>query len=153
MAKTLKKICVVFWIILLCSCAGTKVSQFKRGPLTHPVNTIGIRSFESVLGGALGSELRARGFKVVKTEDERNTSKIDAYLSAQGVMGYDTSPQNVTVTLKSAKTGETISGVNWENARGGAPASPADRIMRKSAVEAAKEIVELLMKDIPVEAK
>ena len=106
------------------------------------------------LANAISGEVMKRGFTIVNATtvsslSKFNLRKIDAHILVEVTNGYDGNPNKASVNIKSAKTGQVIVGLLWQNGRGCKIGSPCDRDMRKDAIEAAEEIVEAILKEIP----
>ena len=157
--------------VCLAGCSSAKVSRMQRlKPLTHPVNTISIAPSGGVLADAVGIELFSNGVNVIDTQQisnlmirenlneielmkPQNLTKLreagaEAFLTVRSVGGYDGKPQSASVRLVSTMTGELVCGVSWQNGRGGAQGSPADSMMRKDIVGAAKQITRELLRQL-----
>jgi hypothetical protein len=139
--------------------------------IDHPVNSMALSPTGGVMAEAIGIELSAHGYVIIDSSVvsdlmlRHNLSEIqvalpknlrilkeegiDAYLFVSTSGGYDGSPNSATVRVNSTNNGKLISGVTWQNARGGVVGSMADRDMRKSVPEAAKQIVKELVKGLP----
>jgi len=124
----------------------------------------------SQLADAVGAELGKRGFTVVDTTgaavllSKYGISQVDVRapeaLAALGKEGVDAilsvsstaatmggpGMRHVKVRLISTRTSKEIGGIDWHNAWGGVPGSPADFTMRKGLADAAQEIAEALAK-------
>ncbi|KPJ62271.1 hypothetical protein AMJ44_15845 [candidate division WOR-1 bacterium DG_54_3] len=154
-------------LLLSIACAGSSVSQ-SIGYIPSQA-AIALAPSGGILADAIGIELFNRGFTVVDTQQfsdfmiRHNMTElefsqpqnlklikeegIDAILMVKSVAGYDEKPQSATVRLNSTeKWGKIIAGVSWKNGWGGRAGSIADRTMRKDVPEAAKEIVQALLK-------
>jgi len=150
------------------ACTGSKVSApVNLRPLPEPVAAIALAPSGGVLADAIGTELFGNGFQVIDTQemsnylvrlnlDEIELSQprsltllrergIQAVMNVRSVAGYDDKPQSATVRVVSTQNGELIAAVNWQNGRGGARGSPADAMMRKDVVGAARQIAEALL--------
>jgi hypothetical protein len=148
------------------SCSGSKVSSVT-GSLPRNVK-IALAPSGGVLADAIGVELFNRGFTVFDTNqmsnllvrlnmteielaDPKNLSVlkgqgIDAILNVKATVAYDGKPQSASVRVNSTSTGEILAGLSWQNGWGGQAGSIADRSMRKDIAEAAKEIIDNLLR-------
>ena len=72
--------------------------------------------------------------------------KVDAILVVNSSSSQIGGPQmrHVNAKVVSVRTAKDVAGVEWHNAWGGMPGSPADYTMRKGPAEAAKEIAAAL---------
>ena len=122
------------------------------------------------LGDAIGVELAKLGYSVV---DENQATELLAKYDISPVHIFDPSAlaalqkegidavlwvssatssiggpdmRHVTVRLTSTSTSKKIGEIDWHNAWGGMPGSPADYTMRKGVTAAAREIAEALAK-------
>ncbi len=159
---------VLALVLLFCAgCARARVSapQALR-PLPESIETVALAPSGGVLADAIGTELFNRGIRVMDSQETSNLllrlnlSEIEllqprsltalrergasAVLTVRSVAGYDKKPQSATVRVVSAKSGELLAAVNWQNGRGGAQGSPADAMMRKDIVGAAQQIGQAL---------
>ena len=65
---------------------------------------------------------------------------VESLLIIKTMIGWDGKPQVVTARLIDTRTADVITGFSWENGWGGDFGSVADRAMRKSIPEAARQI-------------
>lgn len=152
-----------FFMLLLTSCAGSKISQpINPRPLPEPIIRIALAPSGGVLADAIGTELFNDGFEVIDAQATSNfliranvdeieilqpkslatfrSVGIQAVLNVKTVGGYDEKPQSASVRVVSTINGEIIAGSSWQNGWAGAQGSPADSVMRSDLVGAAKKI-------------
>ena len=165
-------LCIFSIVILVSGCGGAKMSLVQpRDFVDHSVNAIALSPSGGIMAEAIGIELSAQGYVIIDASVvsdlmvRNNLSEIqvalpknlrllkeegiDAYLFVSTSGGYDGSPNSATVRVNSTHNGKLISGVTWQNAWGGQEGSMADRDMRKSVPEAAKQIAKELIKGLP----
>ena len=161
----------IFALFSLMACAGAKISKPKHlPPLPEKINMIALAPSGGVLADAIGIELFGSGFKVIDSQETSNNMirlnlneielfqpaslnklrelGINAVLSVKSVSGYDNKPQSATVRVMSTKSFEIIAAVSWQNGRGGAQGSMADRSMRKDVVAASRQIAKALFEQL-----
>ena len=166
-----RRIFLVFTLLVLASCSGSKVSTVGMPSLpTHTVQSIAMAPSGGLLADAIAVELFNRGYTVIDssettgllvrldlTEAEvlaptnlRKLEKegVDAYLSARAAAGYDGQPQSASVRVNSTRNGKIIASVSWQNGWGGRATSIADRVMRKDLADAAVEITDSLVEQL-----
>src|SRR4030042_3484717 len=155
-----KTVLICFLVILLASCAGSKLTQ-TVGLVPSGIR-VALAPSGGVLADAIGIELFNGGWTVIDTQQmsnmmlRYNMTEIELskpenlkILKDQGIDGILSvragKPQSATARINSTKSwGEIIAGVSWQNGWGGAAGSIADRSMRKDITGAAKEIVDAL---------
>ena len=167
--KNAIKLVIIATFIGLAGCAGSQISTVPA-QVSHPVGTIALMPGGGLFADAIGVEIAARGFQVIDTSTTSNlmvrlnlneieitkpqgrsklkSEGIDAILFARAASGYDGRPQSASTRLTSTHTGQILSGIVWQNGRGGAVGSPADGIMRKGLAQAATEVADALMQSI-----
>lgn len=157
---------------LVSACGASKVSAVPvAGRATHPVRTIAMAPSGGLLADAVAVELSNRGYTVIDAADtsrmmirmnldEIDMSRpeglakfsgrgIDAILSVRSAGGYDEQPQSASARVTSTDTGRVIAGVTWQNGWGGMAGSIADRTMRQGLADAAKQIADALVQNLP----
>jgi hypothetical protein len=158
-------------LLLLSACGGSKISQTVRpAPLSHPLRSIALAPSGGLLADAIGVELANRGYVVIDTQQTSallirvNASElellsprsltgfreqgIDAILAVKAAFARDDRPQSASVRLNSTYTSQVLAGVSWQNGWGGRSGSIADRVMRQDTADAAREIVDGLVKGL-----
>jgi len=164
----------IIFLATLCSCSGSRVSSSIPCDIKHreqhPINTIAMAPGGGVLADAIAVALTNKNYKVFDAEQMSNffmrlnlneievaspqnlcllkDKGIDSYLTVKSAAGYDGLPESASVRLNSTHDGKVITGVSWQNGWGGRQTSLCDRVMRKNVLEAAKEIVGELSKNI-----
>ena len=150
----------------LAACSVSQVSSV-RGSLPRNIN-IALAPSGGVLADAIGLELFNRGYTVFETDqmsnmlirlnmneielaDPRNLEVlseqgIDAVITVKATVAFDGKPQSASVRVSSTSTGEVLAGLSWQNGWGGDAGSILDRSMRKDIAEAAKEIIDRLLR-------
>jgi hypothetical protein len=165
--RFMRNFLVLIVAVTATGCASSKISMVGMPePISHPVSRIAMSPEAGVVGEAISIELFKRGIDIQSMSDSEEmqvrddngiTSVIgssnleifrengtDALLSVRHVLGYDDAPDLVAIRLTSTHTGKTILVMSWENGTCGVKGSPCDRDMRKSLVEAAREIADRL---------
>ena len=158
-----KLLLIVFVTISLGGCAPSSLNiSSSPNSLSQEVNRIALMPSGGPLADAVGIELLNYGLDVIdaavvmghmsrynlnelELSMPQNISKLSSYgidtlLIVKGVEGYDGRPESVSARLISTLDGRLVIGVTWQNGKGGAQGSPADRMMRSSLGQAAKEI-------------
>ncbi len=151
----------------LASCAGAKLNETIRNPYSGPpIQNIAIDPRGGVMGDQIAMELVDRGINVFDSDqtaqlalrrgeefhinspegyEKLREGGVDALLVVKAMIGWDGKPQIVMARLISTHTSDVITDLSWQNGWGGDFGSVADRTMRKSVVEAARQISELLL--------
>jgi hypothetical protein len=153
--------------LMVTGCAAPQVNVVRsQAPLESPIRTIALMPSGGVLADAIGLELLRFGFNVIDTgkisglmirdnlneieiTQPQNLSRlyndgIDAVILVKSVAGYDGRPQSASVKIVHTKTGQLVTGANWQNGRGGAQGSPADQGARVDLAVAAQQIANAL---------
>jgi hypothetical protein len=157
---------VILASMMLISCSGSEVSS-ARGNLSRNLR-IALAPSGGLIADALGVDLFNRGFTIYDTNemsnmfvrlnmsemelsDPKNLSTlqekgIDAIMHVKASGGYDGKPQSISIRVNSTADGKIIAGLSWQNGWGGQQGSILDRSKRKDVTEAAREIVDALVK-------
>jgi len=163
---------ITLFSLFVCGCSGPKMSLVQpQSFVDHQVNTIALSPSGGVMAEAIGIELSGHGYVVIDSSIvsdlmvRHNLSEIqialpknlrilkdeeiDAYLFVSTSGGHSGSPQSASITSNSTHNGKLISGLTWLNGWGGQETSVADRVMRQSIPQAAKQITKELVKGLP----
>ncbi|MEY5014430.1 MAG: hypothetical protein RIS92_788 [Verrucomicrobiota bacterium] len=145
-------------------CASQRMDISRSSnPASANVKRIGLMPGGGVLSEAIGIQLMNLGFDVVDMGVATNTSTrinlneiefaqqanlkdlankygVDCVLIVKSVGGYDGKPSSAAARLLDTRTGSLLSGVTWQNGKGGAQGSPADNLMRSDLSSSAKKL-------------
>jgi len=151
----------------LAGCAGARLTETIRNPYSGPpIQSIAIDPRGGVMGDQIAVELANSGLNILDSDhtahlalrqegkfpinspeghEELRVGGVDALLVVRAMIGWDGKPQIVKAQLISTHTSDVITDLSWQNGWGGEFGSVADRTMRKSMSEAARQISELLL--------
>lgn len=160
---------ILFLIIIIgisLSCASAKISN-ATGFLPES-SKIAIAPHGGALADAIGIELFKRGYLIVDAKqladllvrEKLNDSDmsephnllmlkkngIDAVINVNAAVRANGFPKSASVSINDTVSWKKIAGVIWKTGWGGIPGSPADRSMRSDMGEAAKQMVDALLK-------
>ncbi len=158
-------------ILSASGCAGAKLTEMIRPPYSGPqVQSIAIDPRGGIMGEEIATYLNNGNLKVFDSDqtiqivrqagidefhinspeglEELRNRGVDALLIVKTMIGWDGKPQMVSARLINTHTSEVITGLSWENGWGGNFGSIADRTMRKSVPEAARQISASLLNRI-----
>jgi len=150
-------------ILMTAGCAGARITEMAHAPWSGArIESIAIDPRGGVMGEEIALHLNSGSLRVLNADqtvqlarraglDEYHVNSpeglealrnagTDALLVLKTMIGWDGNPQVVTARLIDTRTAEVITGFSWENGWGGDFGSVADRAMRKSVPEAARQI-------------
>ena len=156
-------ILILSLILTAAGCAGARLTEMIQTPYSGPpVRSIAIDPRCGVMGEEIAMHLNRGNLRVFDSDqtiqiarrvgiDEYHINSpegleglrnkgVDALLIVKTMIGWDGKPQIVTARLINTHTSEVITSLSWENGWGGEFGSVADRTMRKSVPEAARQI-------------
>ena len=163
MRRSRSIILILTLIFTAAGCAGARLTEMIQTPYSGPlVQSIAIDPRGGIMGEEIAMHLVSGSLKVFDSDqtiqiarragiDEYHINSpegleglrnggVDALLIVKTMIGWDGKPQIVTARLINTHTSEVITGFSWENGWGGDFGSIADRTMRKSVPEAARQI-------------
>ena len=157
MKTAARKFLLVVFISVIASCASRPAPP--TGKHVAPIRSIAIVTGDP-LASAIGIELFNQGFRTFEVPATQDlTPKALQSLAIGGVdgvlvvrstrRGFDSLPGSASLRLVSTHTGETVAAFTWSNSVPAAPSSPADRVVRKSLTDVARELIQTLLKTVP----
>jgi len=159
--------------ILLCiglsGCLSNRMTLVQNSNRSgHPIRSIALNPSGGIIADAIGMELLNRGYVVLDTQETSNLlirmdsseiewmepaqrqklrdRNIDAVLIVRSSSNSFGTPESVSVRLVSTHDGRVIGGLAWDNAKFGARRSPANYMVKRGVVRAAREITPALIK-------
>ena len=158
-------------ILMAAGCAGARITEMIQTPWSgSQIQSIAIDPRGGVMGEQIAMHLNSGSLRVLDADqttqlalrvgiDEYHINSpeglealrnggAEALLVLKTMHGWDGNPQVVTARLIDTRTAEVITGFSWENGWGGDFGSVADRAMRKSISEAARQISTTLLNKI-----
>ncbi|MFC1500592.1 hypothetical protein ACFL6T_06230 [Candidatus Zixiibacteriota bacterium] len=163
MRRSISLIFIPAIILMAAGCAGAKITEMIHARWSGTqIQSIAIDPRGGVMGEEIAMHLNSGSLRVLDADqtiqlarrvglDEYHVNSpeglealrsagADALLVLKTMIGWDGNPQVVTARLIDTRTAEVITGFSWENGWGGDFGSVADRAMRKSVSEAARQI-------------
>ena len=163
MHRSISILCLPAIILMAAGCAGTRITEMIHAPRSgSPIQSIAIDPRGGIMGEEIAMHLTSGNLRVLDSDhttqlarrsgiDEHHLNSpaglealrnggAEALLIIKTMIGWDGKPQVVTVKLIDTMTAEVITGFSWENGWGGDFGSVADRAMRRSVPEAARQI-------------